>query len=264
MNKKNSSFLGLLIILATGLLLSCLSILPLNAVEGLMLGSQADTLYYYSTDLRIEGLSARNTKYKISAQYPVFTNMDEFHKHNLEKYTYELMSEILLHHILENDKIDFGNDIVALANAVMQDWLSKDAYNSVYRMEDSICVEIVLNSEITTFKVSHWGDWSGAHGYYTEDYYMLDKNLHPIEHTSIINPNKLSQFNTLLMNEFDHKKYDHRVYDERWLLNPDMYALTREGLVVIYYGSSTVEGNPQTLIPIEKIKDVLTLPSDGG
>lgn len=222
--------------------------------------SPPDSLYYYYNEIRSEGLSARETPYTISVKYPVALNVHESKRQLFNDYINEIVNSKLGGHLSDKDRVDSKYDHTALIDAVMQAWLTDDYTNQIICMEDSITIEVVLNSDVLTLKTSHWGYWGGAHGDYTEEYLMLDKDLMPIDQSAIIDPQKLSRFNILLSSEFDHTNHTFRTYTQQQITNPDEYALTRDGLIVVYYGSCTAEGNPQTLIKSEKIADLLASP----
>lgn len=146
----------------------------------------------------------------------------------------------------------FKADYPGYANYTLNSWLATEETTKMGCMQESLAVEVVMNSEIITMKVHHKGYWGGANGDDIVRYAMFDKNYNRIDVINIIEHDKIEEFNRLLIAEYNKNIDPWRDYDTNYKLNPDHMALIPEGVIVIYPGYAHAEGQPTMNVSLSK------------
>lgn len=124
-------------------------------------------------------------------------------------------------------------------------------------MQESLAVEVVLNSEVITIKTHHKGYWGGANGDDNVHYVMFDRKFNQIEFRSLLEPGKQDEFNRMLIAEYKRNIVPWREYDDNYKLNPDDLGLIPAGLIAVYIGYAHAEGQPTMIIKPDKFIDLL-------
>lgn len=186
-------------------------------------------------------------------KYPVFRSESRKIKKLVEWLDDEVF--ILTHNGSEDNatiRNKFKADYPGYANYTLNSWLATEETTKMGCMRESLAVELLMNSEIITMKVHHKGYWGGANGDDVVRYTMFDKDYNRIDVRSIIEHDKIDDFNRLLIAEYEKNIYPWRDYDTNYKLNPDHMALIPEGLVVIYPGYAHAEGQPTMNVSLSK------------
>lgn len=217
-----------------------------------------DTLHYFYNTIDARGIALSGGEFSVYLKYPVFRSEDK----NIMKIVNWLDDEIfiLAHNGTEDDaniRQKFKADYPAYANYTLNSWLAIEETTKMGCMQESLSVEVVLNSEVITIKTHHKGYWGGANGDDYVHYAMFDEKYNQIEIMSLIEPGKQDEFNRMLIAEYKRNIIPWRDYDNDYKLNPDDLALTPEGLVAVYSGYAHAEGQPTMIIKPDKFIDLL-------
>lgn len=205
------------------------------------------------------GIPKSSGDFSIYIKYPVFSDdkMENLNNWVLNQ-TYSLYFEDENDTGNDNEQcfLKYGTDVNAYASFVLHSWLIGKESTWLGCMKESLAVEVVLNTAaLITMKVSHYGYWGGANGDNTVEYTMFDKDLNKIEPKSVILPEKIHNFNNLLVKEYGHQIDSWYDYGDDYKTNPYNMALTPKGFVVIYFGRSHAEGYPTMTIKPKKFTD---------
>lgn len=217
-----------------------------------------DTLHYFYNTIDARGIALSGGEFSVYLKYPVFRSEDK----NVMKLVDWLDDQIfILGHNGNDDNAAlrkrFKADYPAYANYTLNSWLATEETTKMGCMQESLAVEVVLNSEIITMKTHHKGYWGGANGDDYVHYAMFDRKLNQIEFSSLIEPGKQDEFNQLLIAEYNRNIVPWRDYDDSYKLNPDDLALTPYGLIALYSGYAHAEGQPTMIIKPDKFTDLL-------
>lgn len=212
-----------------------------------------DTLHYFYNTIDARGIAPSGGEFSVYLKYPVLRSEDK----NVMKLVNWLEDEIfILAHSGNDDNAAlrkrFKADYPAYANYTLNSWLATEETTKMGCLRESLAVELVMNSEIITMKVHHKGYWGGANGDDVVRYTMFDKDYNRIDVRSIIEHDKIDDFNRLLIAEYEKNIDPWRDYDTNYKLNPDHMALIPEGLVVVYPGYAHAEGQPTMNVSLSK------------
>jgi hypothetical protein len=217
-----------------------------------------DTLQYFYNNVDCRGTAYSGGEFFVKLRHPVFRTRDR-RISKLEDWIQE-QSYILA---LENEggnaeaRKSFGHDYAAYARAVLNSWLSEPEWTRLGCVQESLAVELVLNSGVITLQVTHGGYWGGAHGSASVSYTMFDRNFDVLSMTSIFRPETLPDFQKLLAAEYDRQVDAFRDYSFDYKSNPASFGLTRDGCVARYESWDYAEGNPGVFIPYHRFEAYL-------
>ena len=217
-----------------------------------------DTLQYSYSSNEAKGTALSGGVFSVFLNYPIFRSDDAKVKKIipwLDEQIFVLADEGLS----DTDSLPalFKSDYAAYANHTLNSWLSIEEITLMGCMQESISVEVVLNSIILTMRMRHKGYWGGARGDDNQTYTMFDKDFNVIEPMAVIDSTKQIKFKQLLIKEYNKQIHPWENYGNEYKSTPDYFALTRAGLIVQYSGYSFVEGNPQMHVKKDKIIDYL-------
>lgn len=212
-----------------------------------------DSLLYFYNIIDARGIALSGGEFSVYLKYPVFRS--EIRK--IRKLVDWLDNEVfILAHNGREDNATIRNifkaDYPGYANYTLNSWLATEETTKMGCMQESLAVEVVMNSEIITMKVHHKGYWGGANGDDIVRYAMFDKNYNRIDVINIIEHDKIEEFNRLLIAEYNKNIDPWRDYDTNYKLNPDHMALIPEGVIVIYPGYAHAEGQPTMNVSLSK------------
>lgn len=208
-----------------------------------------DSLHYFYNTVDARGIALSGGEFFVCLKYPSFRSEDK----NIERLVDWLDQEvfILVHNDNEKNaalrKI-FKADYPAYANYILNSWLSSEETTKMGCIQESLAVEVVMNSEIITLKVHHNGYWGGAHGDDNVKYVMFSKNFELVSARTTIQQSKIKEFNRMLISEYNINIEPWRDYDDDYKTNPEYMALIPDGLIVIYSGYAYAEGQPTMII----------------
>jgi ABC-type cobalt transport system substrate-binding protein len=217
-----------------------------------------DTLHYFYNTVNANGIALSGGEFSVFLKYPVFRSEDK----KIERLVDWLDDEVfILAHNGRDDKVAIRNRYKAnysgYANYTLNSWLATEETTKMGCMQESLAVEVAMNSEIITVKVHHKGYWGGAHGDDNVKYVMFSKSFEPISTISIIHPSKINELNRMLISEYKKNIEPWRDYDDDYKTSPDYMALVPEGLIVIYPGYANAEGQPTMMIKPKKFVHLL-------
>lgn len=218
----------------------------------------ADTLHYFYNTFITRGVPISTGDFHIYMHYPVFRSEDTNTLklvYWLDDYLFDLMDVYYEKQDLVRNR--FWHNHPAHANYVLNSWLSHEDSSKMGCLYDSLTVQVVLNSELITFRIHSRGYWGGAHGGDYAVYQMFDRNYDEFELRNAVLPEKMAEFNQLILNEYNRNIKPWRDYDTRYRINPEYFAFIPEGIVAIYGGYAYAEGNPSMQIPKEKFIHLL-------
>lgn len=217
-----------------------------------------DSLRYFYNTIDARGIALSGGEFSVYLKYPVFRSEDK----NVLRLVDWLDDQIFI--LGHNGNYDnaalrkrFKADYPAYANYTLNSWLATEETTKMGCMQESLVVEVVLNSEVITIKTHHKGYWCGANGDDYVHYAMFDRKLNQIEFSSLIEPDKQDEFNQMLIAEYKQNIVPSRDYDDDYKLNPDGLALIPEGLIAVYIGYAHAEGQPSMIIKPEKFIHLL-------
>lgn len=218
----------------------------------------ADSLHYFYNTIDVRGTALSGGEFFVFLKYPVFRSEDK----KIERLVDWLDKEIfiLAHNGNEDNealRTRFKADYPGYANHTLNSWLATEETTKMGCMEESLAVEVVMNSEIITLKVHHRGYWGGAHGDNTVRYAMFDREYNLIDVWAVIAPDKASEFKMMLISEYNKQIVPWQDYDDAYKTTPDYIALIPEGLIVIYPGFVYAEGQPAMVIQPGKFLHLL-------
>lgn len=213
-----------------------------------------DTLQYFYNTIDARGKALSGGEFFVKIKYPIIRSDNKKAK-IFENWFREQIFQLALQDIpeIEDEAAYFGNNFTAYANQTLNSWLSYEESTYTGCIQESLAVEIILNSKILTFKVSQRGYWGGAHGGSTNVYTMFDLDFNMINLKSLIEPDMFDDFQKLMIKEYDLQVDPFRDYDDNYKSNPESCGLTPSGLISQYYSYVYAEGNPQVIIPYRKI-----------
>jgi len=217
-----------------------------------------DTLHYFYNSIDARGIALSGGEFSVYLRYPVFRSEDKI----VLKLVDWLDDQIfILGHNGNDDNAAlrkrFKADYPAYANYTLNSWLATEETTKMGCMQESLAVEVVLNSEIITIKTHHKGYWGGANGDDYVHYAMFEKKFNQVELRSLIEPGKLNEFNRMLIAEYKRNIVPWRDYDDSYKLNPDDLALIPDGLIAVYSGYAHAEGQPTMIIKSDKFVHLL-------
>ena len=217
-----------------------------------------DTLHYFYNTIDARGIALSGGEFSVYLKYPVFRSEDK----NVMILVDWLDDQIfILGHNGDDDNTAlrkrFTADYPAYANYTLNSWLATEETTKMGCMQESLAVEVVLNSEIITIKTHHKGYWGGANGDDYVHYAMFDKKFNQIKIRSLLEPGKQDEFNQMLIAEYKRDIVPWRDYDDNYKLNPDDLAMIPEGLIAVYSGYAHAEGQPTMIIKPDKFIDLL-------
>ncbi len=221
-----------------------------------------DSLQYFYNQVECRGTAFSSGEFFVRLKHPVFRTRDSRIK-KLEAWIQRQTYILALETEDGNETVikKFGQDYPAYARAVLNSWLSEPESSRMGCMQESLAVEIVLNTQVLTLKVTHGGYWGGAHGSQSVRYAMFDRNFDPLEMSAVFRAEALPEFKKLLMAEYDRQVNSYYDYGPKHKGNPSSFGLTREGCVAQYEGYSHAEGNPAVFIPYSKFRRYLKVES---
>ena len=212
-----------------------------------------DTLQYFYNTIDARGTALSGGEFFVYLKYPVFRSESK----NIGKLVDWLDDQIFV--LVDNGQEDtevirkrFKADYPAYANYTLNSWLSNEESTYMGCIQESLAVEVVLNTDVITMKTHHKGYWGGANGDDNVHYMMFDKNYNQIDIRSLIEDGKQDEFNQMLITEYNKNIVAWREYDDNYKLNPDDLALIPEGLIAVYFGYVHAEGQPTMLIKPDK------------
>lgn len=217
-----------------------------------------DSLQYFYNSLDARGKALSGGEFSVFLKYPVLRSESR----NLSKLVDWLDDEVfILAHNGREDNATIRNmfkaDYPSYANYTLNSWLATEETTKMGCIQESLAVEVVMNSEIITMKVHHTGYWGGANGDDMVRYTMFDKDYNRVDVRSVIENDKIAEFNRLLIAEYEKNIDPWRDYDTNYKLNPDYMALIQEGLIVIYPGYAHAEGQPTMYVSLNKFIHML-------
>lgn len=217
-----------------------------------------DTLHYFYNSIDSRGKALSGAEFFVHLKYPVFRSEDP----KIMKLVEWLDGQIFV--LMYNDydpkgpaEKRFKANYPAFANYTLNSWLAYKETTYLGCMRESLAVTVALNADVITMKVHHKGYWGGANGNDIVRYNMFDKTYDPINMRSILAPDKIADFNSMLISEYHKNIEPWWDYDEYYKLNPDYMALIPEGLMVIYPGFAHAEGQPTMLVKPKKFVHLL-------
>lgn len=213
-----------------------------------------DTLQYFYNTIDTRGKALSGGEFFVKIKYPIIRSENK-NAQKMENWLRGQIFQLALESIpqIEDEAAYFGNNYTAYANATLNSWLSYEESTYIGCMQESLAVEIILNSKVLTFKVSHSGYWGGAHGDRTEAYTMFDQDFNMLHLNSLIEPDKFDDFQKLMIQEYDLQVDPFRDYDDNYKSNPESCGLSSSGMISQYFSYDYAEGNPQVIIPYLKI-----------
>lgn len=217
-----------------------------------------DTLHYFYNTINARGIALSGGEFSVYLMYPVLRSEDK----NVMRLVDWLDDEIfILGHNGNDDNAAlrkrFKADYPSYANYTLNSWLATEETTKMGCMQESLAVEVVLNSEVITIKTHHKGYWGGANGDDYVHYAMFDKKFNQIKIRSLLEPGKQDEFNRMLIAEYKRNIVPWRDYDDSYKLNPDDLALIPYGLIAVYSGYAHAEGQPTMIIKPDKFIDLL-------
>jgi hypothetical protein len=79
---------------------------------------------------------------------------------------------------------------------------------------------------------------------------MFDKYYNVVTLQSVIEPSKQTDFQNMMVREYDLQVDPFRDYDDDYKSNPESCGLISHGLISQYSSYDYAEGNPQVFIPV--------------
>lgn len=218
----------------------------------------AESLQYFFNSIDVRGTALSGGEFSVYLKYPIFRSEDK----KIERLVDWLDDEVfILAHNGREDNATIRNmfkaDYPGYANYTLNSWLATEETTKMGCMQESLAVEVVMNSEIITMKVHHKGYWGGANGDDIVRYTMFDKDYNQMDVRKMIEHVKIEDFNRLLIAEYNKNIDPWRDYDTHYKLNPDHMALIQEGLIVIYPGYAHAEGQPTMYVSLSKFIHLL-------
>ncbi len=212
-----------------------------------------DSLHYFYNIVDARGTALSGGEFFVYLKYPVFRSESK----NIGKLVDWLDEEVFI--LGDNGDQDnevirkrFKADYPAYANYTLNSWLSNEEITKMGCMQESLAVEVVLNTVVITMKTHHKGYWGGANGDDYVHYAMFDEKYDQIDIRSLIELGRQDEFNKMLITEYNKNIVPWRDYDDNYKLNPDDLALIPEGLIAVYFGYAHAEGQPTMLIKPDK------------
>lgn len=218
----------------------------------------SDTLHYFYNTIDARGVALSGGEFSVYLKYPVLRSEDK----NVMRLVDWLDDQVfILGHNGNDDNVAlrkrYKADYPAYANYTLNSWLATEETTKMGCMQESLSVEVVLNSEVITMKTHHKGYWGGANGDDYVHYAMFDKKFNQIKIRSLLEPGKQDEFNQMLIAEYKQSIVPWRDYDDNYKLNPDELALIPDGLIAVYSGYAHAEGQPTMIIKPDKFIDLL-------
>lgn len=216
-----------------------------------------DTLQYFYSTLDYRGQALSTGDFFVYLKYPVF----RLAAGPAKRYEAWLLDQVFtLGSNAESEVIQSykdAADIPGYAQSCLNSWLSGEETQIMGCLQDSLAVEVPLNSEVVTLSITKGGFWGGAHGDASQQHYMFDRDFNAIEPYSVFETSQVDHFKKLLISEYERQVDPGREYSEDYKLNPDSFALVPEGIIAHYFGWSNAEGKPVVFIETNKFSQYL-------
>jgi hypothetical protein len=214
---------------------------------------RADSLSYTYSYVNKSGVPKPDRDYSIYLRYPAIPDSVSAK----DKYYAWLLPQLFsLYNESNVDNEDcmskYGTNLDAYAAYVMRFWESVEEYSWMGVMWDSLTVDVVLNTDLLTFKTYSSGFYGGANADRETEYTIMDRQFNIVDFKSLLIARTLPAYEKLLMQEYKKQidaPYD---YGRQYITEPSSIGLLPGGLVVVYSGRSHAEGYPTMAIEPDK------------